>query len=562
MLLKNLSINLKIMLIVAIAATGMLVVFGISLVELRSEMMSGRQHKTQSIVETAISIIEDFAKRAQQGEFSTEEAQSRAQQATEALRYDDNNYVWINDMDVRIVMHPIKPELNGQDLSDAVDPNGFKLFVAFVDTVRDHQAGFVSYMWPKPGKDAPQPKISYVAGFAPWGWVVGTGVYVDDVDEAFMNQILVFAILFMVLVSIVVLISIAIERGIAKPIEGMTEVMGLLANDNLEAEIPSRDRKDEIGKMAHAVQVFKDNAIEVHRLEAEQEANKERSIREKHELMLKMADDFESNIGTVVNFVSSAATQMYSSTETMSDTVDRSMQQTNAASVAAEEASSNVQTVASAAEELSTSISEISRQVSQSTKIADEAVAEVEGANDKVQSLANAAHKIGEVVALITDIADQTNLLALNATIEAARAGDAGKGFAVVASEVKNLATQTAKATEEISNQIGGIQGATQGAVHAIGSIGGIISKMNEISSAIAAAVEQQGAATSEIARNVEQAALGTQGVSSNTADVSRGTNEIGNAASDMKTASSELSKQSEVLRSTVDVFLNEVRSA
>ena len=562
MLLKNIPINLKIMLIVVLAMLGMIVLFAISMADLRTEMMTARQLKTKSIVETAVSQIGHYAEQAQNGELSTEQAKQQAQQAISALRYDGNNYVWINDMDVRMVMHPIKPDLNGKDLRGAKDPNGLNLFVAFVDMVRDNKAGYVSYMWPKPGSEDPQPKISYVAGFAPWGWVVGTGVYIDDVNEAFMSEVMKFGGIFVALTLFVLALSIAIGRGISHSICSMTQVMWGLSHGALDIDVPSQERKDEIGRMAEAVQVFKDNALEVQRLEAEKAANEERAAHEKHEMMLRMADDFETNIGTVVDFVSSAATQMYSSTETMSQTAKQSMDQSTAASSAAEEASTNVQTVASAAEELSSSISEISRQVAQSTQIAGEAVSEVEGANTKVQGLATAAHKIGEVVALITDIADQTNLLALNATIEAARAGEAGKGFAVVASEVKNLANQTAKATEEISAQIGGIQSATQDAVHAIGSIGGIISKMNEIASTIAAAVEQQGAATSEIARNVEQAANGTKAVSSNTTNVSQSATETGSAASQVMAAASELSKQSETLRTTVDSFLTEVRAA
>ena len=273
-----------------------------------------------------------------------------------------------------------------------------------------------------------------------------------------------------------------------------------------------------------------------------------------------VADNFERNMKQVVDTVASAATELQSTAQGMEITAQSTSQQSMTVAAAAEEASSNVQTVASAAEELSSSISEISRQVSQSTQIAGAAVAEVDGANQKVQGLAEAAKKIGEVVALITDIADQTNLLALNATIEAARAGDAGKGFAVVASEVKNLANQTARATEEISAQIGGIQTATQDAVQAIGSIGGTIGKMNEIASAIAAAVEQQGAATQEIARNVEQAAAGTQDVSSNIVQVTQAATETGHSAGEVLVAAGELSKQSEVLGSEMKDFIVEMR--
>ena len=356
-------------------------------------------------------------------------------------------------------------------------------------------------------------------------------------------------------------IALMIGRGISSPIGSMTHAMGTLAEGNLEIDIPAQEYGNEIGEMAAAVQVFKDNAIEVKRLEGEHKANEERAAREKRDMMLKMADDFEGSIGSVVDSVSSAATEMQSSATSLSATAEQTSKQSTTVAAASEEASTNVQTVASAAEELSSSISEISRQVSQSTQISATAVTEVDGANAKVQGLANAAKKIGEVVALITDIADQTNLLALNATIEAARAGEAGKGFAVVASEVKNLANQTAKATEEISSQIGDIQGATEDAVQAIGSIGGIINQMNEIASTIAAAVEEQGAATQEIARNVEQAAAGTGEVSANISGVTQAAGETGASAGEMMNAAGELSEQAEMLRSEVDKFLANIRN-
>ena len=379
----------------------------------------------------------------------------------------------------------------------------------------------------------------------------------SSAQTAFNTLSLVTAALLVVTMGFVIFVV----RGITGPVGTMTDAMSQLANGDLQTEVPARGRRDEIGEMSDAVQMFKDNAIRVKQVEAEAEEQKHKTEAEKRKMILKMADDFESSVGGVVNSVSSASTEMQGSAEAVTDTATQTSSQSTAAASAAEEASTNVQTVASAAEELSSSISEISRQVSQSTSIASAAVSEVENANDKVQGLAEAAQKIGEVVALITDIADQTNLLALNATIEAARAGEAGKGFAVVASEVKNLANATAKATEDISAQIGGIQSATEGAVGAIGSIGATIGQMSEIAAAIAAAVEEQGAATQEIARNVEQAAAGTAEVTENITNVNQGAAETGQSASQMLSAASELSQQSETLRGEVDKFLANIRS-
>ncbi len=353
-----------------------------------------------------------------------------------------------------------------------------------------------------------------------------------------------------------------IGRGISRPINEMTGAMKRLAGGDLEVEVPARGRQDEIGEMAGAVQVFKENAVEKVQLEAEQEEREKRAEAEKRQAMLKMADAFETSVGQVVEQVSSASTEMQASSEAMNATAEDTTRQAAAVAAASEQASANVETVASAAEELSSSITEIGRQVMHASEVARAAVEEAEETNVRIQGLAEAAQKIGDVVALITDIADQTNLLALNATIEAARAGDAGKGFAVVASEVKNLANQTAKATEEIGAQIAAIQASTQLAVEAIAGIGKTIAEIDEVNSGIASAVEEQGAATQEIARNVEQAAAGTQEVSSNITGVSQAANETGEAARQIRSAAGELSQQSERLRVEVAKFLSGVRSA
>ncbi len=363
---------------------------------------------------------------------------------------------------------------------------------------------------------------------------------------------------FLVLMGIVVPI---VARLISFPVRRMTAAMGALASGDTSVDVGDLDRRDEIGKMATAVQVFKDNKIEADRLAEEQRREQEaRAARAKR--MEDLCRAFDATSSEAVRSVASAAAEMQSSSESMSATAEEATRQASAVAAASEQASANVQTVASAAEELSSSIAEISRQVTQASQIAASAVSEAEQTNVKVQGLAQAANKIGEVVALITDIAEQTNLLALNATIEAARAGDAGKGFAVVASEVKNLANQTAKATDEIGAQIAGIQSATQEAVSAIESITKTISKINEVNAGVASAVEEQGAATQEIARNVEQAAAGTQEVSSNIGGVSQAANETGTAAEQIHHAAGELSQQSETLRAEVDKFLANVRAA
>jgi len=353
-----------------------------------------------------------------------------------------------------------------------------------------------------------------------------------------------------------------IARMVSRPVIGMTEAMQRLANDDLSVDIVGTERKDEIGAMAQSVQVFKDNAIRVKQLQKEQADAEQRSVEEQKAAMNRMADEFEADVRGVVDAVASAATEMQATAQSMSSAAGSAADQSNAVAAASEEATSNVQTVAAAAEEMASSIGEIGRQVDESASIAGNAVQQAEKTNQSVQALSEAAQKVGEVVDLINDIASQTNLLALNATIEAARAGEAGKGFAVVASEVKNLANQTARATEEIAAQISNMQHETQDAVSAIGEIANVIGRMNEIAVTISSAVEQQGAATGEISNNVQQAATGTREVSSNISGVSQVVSDTGTSANDVLSAAGELSQQAEMLRGKVDTFVERVRAA
>ncbi|MEY9183312.1 methyl-accepting chemotaxis protein [Bradyrhizobium sp. USDA 326] len=350
--------------------------------------------------------------------------------------------------------------------------------------------------------------------------------------------------------------------AVTHPIQRITTEMGILAQGDTSVVVSGTERKDEIGEMAQAVQVFKTNAIEVERLKAEQVEAERRNAEQRKQDMIRLADDFEGAVGQIIGTVSSASTQLEASASTLTGTAERSQQLATTVASASEEASTNVQSVASATEEMASSVGEISRQVQESARMAGDAVGQARATTERVSELSKAAARIGDVVELINTIAGQTNLLALNATIEAARAGEAGRGFAVVASEVKALAEQTAKATGEIGQQISGIQAATNDSVGAIKEISSTIERLSEISSAIAAAVEEQGAATQEIARNVQQAAQGTQQVSSNITDVQRGATETGTASSQVLSAAQMLSNDSNRLKTEVSKFLTNVRAA
>jgi methyl-accepting chemotaxis protein len=358
------------------------------------------------------------------------------------------------------------------------------------------------------------------------------------------------------------LTAVLIARSISSPLKSMTNAMRRLAGGDKTVPIPGTGRKDEIGDMTVAVQVFKDNIIDNERLVAEQVDAKMRAAAEQKEALNRLADSFELSVGGIVTAVAAAATRMEGAAQAMTATAEQTSRQATAVSAASGQALANVQTVAAATEELSVSISEIGQQAARSAQITTKATKEAQRTDITANGLARFAEKIGEVVKLIQEIASQTNLLALNATIEAARAGEHGKGFAVVASEVKALANQTGKATEEIAAQIQEIQGATQEVVTAIRAIGTTIGEVSEIASMIAVAVEEQGTATHEIAGSVQQAARGTEEVNSNIAGVSQASGEVGIAATQMLGSAKQLSEQSERLRREVGSFLATVRAS
>ncbi|MSO97622.1 MAG: methyl-accepting chemotaxis protein [Rhodospirillaceae bacterium] len=351
-----------------------------------------------------------------------------------------------------------------------------------------------------------------------------------------------------------------IATSITAPLIQIIDVMKDLTRGELRVDVPGQDRGDEIGEVSRAVAIFKDGLVEAERLRTEQATAKERAEVDRKAAMHKMADDFEKAVGGIVGTVASAATQLQASAESLDATAQETSQQATTVAGTSSQVSSNIQTVSAAAEELTASVQEIARQISEANAMTSSAVVEAGKTNSQVQELADAAQKINEVVELINSIAGQTNLLALNTTIEAARAGDAGKGFAVVASEVKNLATQTAKATGDIGQQINEIQRTTQNCVTAIKAISEMIAKISTVAGTIGTAVQEQASATQEIARNVNQASQGSDGVSQNIISVNQSSEMTGTSAGEVLEAARELSTQAELLNSELTKFLDTIR--
>ncbi len=556
------GITAKILLILGIFVASLISVSVLILRDARQEYTDAHTQELQRLVETVASHVAIYAQEAADGKVTLEQAQHEALEELGKMRYGHNEYFWVNDMTPRMLLHPFKPELNGQDMSAIKDPDGKALFVEMVNVVKRDGQGMVGYMWPKPGAEKPQPKISYVYGFKPWGWVIGSGVYVDDIDAEVRAKAWKLAKISGFILLLLFAVTLPMTLRLTRAIRGITTAMKTIADGNLTAPIPYTDRNDEVGDMAAALKVFKDNAEIVQEMQQEQTEKARQAATARKRDMMKLADDFEAAVSVVASAVSKTSAEMSRYARDLTDASKKTTEKAGAVAKASEEASGNVATVASATEELVASIGEITRQVSDSSTTAAAAVTEARTTNATMATMAEAAQKIGTVVQLINEIATQTNLLALNATIEAARAGDAGKGFAVVANEVKNLATQTAKATDEITQQIDGIRTVADSAVEAIRHIGGTIEKVSSITTAIAAAVEEQGSATSEISRNVQGASQGTRSVSSAIEEVNAVANHSNTVATRVADAAAQLSQQSDRLQKELQTFIATVRAA
>ena len=500
--LPVLKIGGRTLLIVFAAVVGMVGIGYMALDNLHDNLMSDRREKVQQLVNSTHSLIADFEKDVRDGIISEDEAKKLALKRVGKMRYGNNDYFWINDNTMTMLVHP-NAGLIGKSMADFKDTNGKFVFREMVALVAAAGSGFVDYQWAKPGSERPVAKVSFVKGFAPWGWVVGSGIYIDDVDAIWRDQVKSMGIMGALAIALVTGLSMLIARTITVPIGRIVAAMRLLASGDLGVDVPAGKRRDEIGDMSAALSVFKDNAVEMADLRLQQIEMEKKHEQERRDALMELGDELERTVTDVMTTMMTAAGEMKRTAQSMADIASETSRQTAEVSTSAEQASENVQTVASAAEQLDASIKEISTQITETSRIAGTAVGEAATATQTVNGLSAAAEKIGQVVGIISEIAAQTNLLALNATIEAARAGDAGKGFAVVAGEVKALSNQTAKATDDIQAQVSQMQAETKATVEAIGRIAASIERVNSVAAIVAAAVEEQTAATREISRSI-----------------------------------------------------------
>ncbi len=510
-----------------VSAAGLVAIAGFWIKNQRSALLTEKMEKTKNLVEVPYSVMEKQYQLEKEGKISREEAQRRALEVIRSMRYEGNNYFWINDEHPTMIMHPMKPELEGKDLTTVTDPSGKAMFVEFVRAAQAPEGGYVHYLWPKPGKDQPVDKVSFVKRFAAWDWVIGTGIYIDDLDAAWRKNALTAGGLALACLIPLVVVSITTSRSIFLRLNDMVDRVKDVAEG--EGDLTKRigvTSDDEIGELAKWFNVFMDRLQEMVRAIAENALQ-----------------------------VAAASAELSSTSQQITANSEETTAQAMVVSDAGSQVNSHLQTLATSSEEMNATICEIAKNATEAARVAAAAAEAAESANATVSRLGDSSVEIGKVIEVITSIAQQTNLLALNATIEAARAGEAGKGFAVVAHEVKELAKQTSKATEEIRQKIAAIRENANGAVSAIEGIKGVIDGVSHISTVIATAVEEQSATTSEMARNVMEAAQGAATISHNIKGVAEAAQNTSTNVGEEQTATEHLSRMANQLRDLVGRF-------
>lgn len=529
---------------------------------LYSTMMQNNRALIQSQVETAYNLAQSYYERAEEGEISEFAAKTQARDAIQNLRYDGDHYFFINsyrDTDLGyFVVHP-DPSMRNKPGWRNRDINGVQYTQLFIEKARG-SGGYTEYLFPKPGEQYSTRKISYTKGFEPWSWAISTGFHTSEVTGAFLNHVIWSFSKSVVAVLLFLILAYFLVRKITRCMANITHAFEQLCEGNLDIHIPETDNQGELGKLANAAERFREAMQNAALLSQDQIAAQEKE-HQRVEQMESMIHEFDAGISTTLRSVEQFTFEMQGSAHTLSESARDTNGRSQLAVKSADNASSNIETVAAATEEFSASINEIAAQVSKSSQIASEVVQEVARTSEQVNQLNNSATEIGNVVNIIAEIAEQTNLLALNATIEAARAGEAGRGFAVVASEVKDLASQTSKATEDITTQVTAIQQETNIAVNAIDAIRQTTVTMSEISNAIAVAVEEQNSATQEIARNIDEASTNTKTLSQDITVVSSTAQQNVGVVDSVMTMIESISNQSKDLKNNVGGFLQNIKT-
>ncbi|MCA6106722.1 methyl-accepting chemotaxis protein [Bradyrhizobium cenepequi] len=561
----KLTIGKKLFLIVLIFATVLACVTSYMLLDMRSGMFEDRKTKLRALVETAVNTVNRYGDLAAAGKMPLEEAQKTALTVLAGMNFDGKNYFFVFDRKGIMKMHPSRKDNIGQNMLEMNDDQTRANYSGYLEAANKSASleGFSQFLGRRPGSTVNDtPKLFLSAVDKHWDWVVTTGIFIDDVNAIFLNRA------FWVLgtlgagLSLSLVITILLGRSITRPLNRTVVALEELSAGKFDTEVSSDGSKTEIGRLNRAFVQFREKMKETEALRASQANAEKLAELERRNAMLRFADDFETAVGSLVDALFTEIEQTSQTVTQLSKSARDSAAGTERMNSAASSVSENIQTVAAASQELAASINEIGRQIHLTRDIAQETRTRSSETERRVAALSDSVQAIGTIIEIINSIAEQTNLLALNATIEAARAGEAGRGFSVVASEVKALATQTTKATEDISKNIEKVRAATTEAVDAVRAISASINGLDESASTIAAAVEEQNAATSEISRNTTVTAEQTVAITGTIADVACSVNGTDHSAREVEQHSTAIRGRFEDMRREVNAFLGRIRAA
>jgi methyl-accepting chemotaxis protein len=531
----------------------------VSLVDLWDSLLQDRSMQVKNLVEVAYSTVAFYQGRAAKGEMTEDEAKEKAKNSVRAMRYDGMNYFFIWDLAGRGVAHGGNPALEGKAFINSPDAAKSPFVADMVGKLvavgqSPKREGATSYKIPKAGETEPLDKIAYARQFEPWGWVIGTGAYIEDLHAVYWAQARTLLLVTIGMILIAGVITFILGRDLSLSLRGLSKRVERVAAGELDDPVPSVDRRDEVGVLARAVLVLRDTSREAISLRASQVTSEAQM--ERRNLIGALAREFEQTVHRVVEAVATGAHKVRNDAGIMAEAARQTDSEANVVASSSTQAAQNVQSVVAAAEQLMSTVSGMREKVAHSAVIADDAAKRADMANAKIMALETAGRKIGEVVDLINNVAGQTNLLALNATIEAARAGESGKGFAVVANEVKNLAGQTAKATTDIRAQVDQMRQATNDAVAAIRSVADAIIDVDQTAGAMATAIAEQSMATEEIVRSIHRSLDDTRQVSLSIGGVVRLASQAGQTAAGLLTAAEGLNGQARDLETEIERFV------